>query len=82
LKTYELDLLPGDLLMLDNDIEISDEYRTLFFDIETRDDTGGIEIGRDRILSICCVDDNNREFVFCEDDETQLLTKYLNFLNY
>jgi DNA polymerase, archaea type len=78
---YELDLMPGDNFILEKDIPISTKYRILYLDIETRDDTGDIEIGRDRILSICCVDNTGKEFIFCDDDEQVILNNYVNLLN-
>jgi len=80
IKHYEQDLMPGDNLILSNDIEIADTYRILFFDCETKDTTGGVEIGRDRILSICAVDNTGKEVVFCDDNEEKILRDFIKLL--
>lgn len=74
---FDADLNPGDLYILDNNIEISEKYDILYFDIETDDRKGGIVIGRDRILSISGVDDKGNEFKFCEDNEKKILLDFI-----
>ena len=82
IKHFELDLFPSDLWMLDNpNIEIADKYDILFFDIETDDRKGGVIVGRDRILSICGIDDKGNKFEFCDDDEKIILEKFIKLLD-
>ena len=81
IKHFEADLWPGDLFMLDNpDLEIADMYNILYWDIETDDRTGGIVLGRDRILSICAIDDKGNEFRFCDDDEKVILEQFVELV--
>jgi len=77
IKHYELDLWMGANLILNNKIEIAEDYRILYFDLETKDTEGGIEIGRDQILSICAVDNEGKEFKFCFDDEKTTLQEFV-----
>jgi DNA polymerase, archaea type len=77
---FEADLQPGDNIVLNNDLQISDKYRILYFDIETKDTEGGVEIGRDRILSICGIDNRGYEYVLCDDDEEIILQKFVKIL--
>lgn len=76
----EADMLPHKLYLLENEPEFEDKYKTLYYDIETKDTSGGVIIGAERILSICCVDNEGKEFVFCEDDEEKLLRKFKDLL--
>ena len=80
IESFETDLLPGDNYVLDHNYEISDKYRVLYWDIETRDDTGDVQIGRDKILSICGVDNTGKEFIFCDDSETKVLNDFTKLL--
>jgi DNA polymerase elongation subunit (family B) len=77
---YEADLSAGDNYILDNNFEIEKEYNILYFDIETKDDIGGVEIGRDRILSICCIDNKGKEYILCDDDEKKILSSFCDIL--
>lgn len=79
-KTYELDLQSHQLYLIENELEFEDNYKILYFDIETKDTFGGIEIGRDRILSVCCVDNKGKEFIFCEDNEERMLRDFKELL--
>ena len=81
IKHYELDLTPGDNYILNNEITITDKLRILYFDIETDDRQGGIEIGRDRILSICSIDNKGNEFIICDDDERTILKKFCELID-
>ncbi len=80
IEHFETDLMPASNFILNNNIEISDKYRILYFDIETKDVQGGVEIGRDRILSICAVDNTGKEFEFCYDDEIRILNEFVKLL--
>lgn len=80
IKHYECDLLPGDNLILSEDTQISNTYRILYYDIETKDTQGGVEIGRDRILSICAVDNQGKEYKFSYDNEKETLTDFMKIV--
>lgn len=81
IKHFELDLFPADCYMLDNpEIEISDEYDILYYDIETDDRKGGVEIGRDRILSICGIDNKGNKFEITDENETAMLERFMELL--
>jgi len=81
IKNLELDLLPGNLYLLDNsNIKIADEYNILYWDIETDDRNGDISIGRDRIVSICAIDNNGNKFKICYDDEKRILEEFIKLL--
>ncbi|MEK6882712.1 MAG: 3'-5' exonuclease, partial [Nanoarchaeota archaeon] len=80
IQHFELDLLNGDNYILDNNYKISDDYRVLYFDLETDDRQGSVEIGRDRILSVCAIDNTGKEFTFCNDSEIQILEQFKDLL--
>lgn len=71
---YEADLSTADRLIIDQNIKVENKHRIAYFDIETRDD-GEIAVGEHQIVSVAILDDEGQEFVFCEDDEFQLLRK-------
>lgn len=78
IQTFELDLRPHQLLFLDYNLKIEKEnYKILFFDIETEDLSGGIEIGQHQILSIGLMDNVGNKYFLCEEDERLLLRKFL-----
>jgi DNA polymerase elongation subunit (family B) len=62
IKTYEGDLVNDKRWLLDNDIEISLNYRKLYIDIETDDSQELLEIGRDFILSFAAIDNQGKEY--------------------
>lgn len=79
--TYELDLYSHQLFLLDNNvITFENKYRVLYFDIETKDTSGAIDIGKDRIISICAIDDEGKEYKFCDDSEKKILLDFSNIL--
>ena len=75
IPTYEADLTPLDLYVLDHNLEIEDSYRILYFDIETDDTTGEVVVGRDTILSMAWYDDKGESGFICENTEKQTLQK-------
>src|SRR3990167_3097297 len=50
IQTFEGDLLPNKRWYIDKDLEISDTYSKLYFDIETDDTKNIINVGQDRII--------------------------------
>jgi len=65
LKSYKSDIRESDLsltkrYMVDNSIEIEDNLKIGFFDIETDDSNPGISIGRDQILSWAICDNTGK----------------------
>ncbi|MFX0084237.1 MAG: DNA polymerase domain-containing protein [Candidatus Hodarchaeota archaeon] len=75
IKTYEADLSPLDLLLLDKEVDFEDNFKKLFFDIETDDRSPKIEVGRDQIISFAWYDENGNKGGYCGKDEKKLLLK-------
>lgn len=82
IKSFEADLMPGDNYVLENNYEIADNYRILYWDIETRDDGGSIEIGRDQIISICAIDNTGKKYYICDDSEEKVLQEFTDILQH
>lgn len=86
--TYEADLMQDKRWFIDQNVEISDRYDKLYFDIETDDTNELIVIGGDRILSFAAVDFTGKKFFYSLEDmtdesEIKLLKKIINlFGNY
>lgn len=81
-KTYEDDLRPWQLFLVDEDVELETDQSILFFDIETDDRGVGIEPGRDPILSISAIGSDEREFYFSyrpedKNGELKMLRKFV-----
>lgn len=74
-EVFEADLHSAKRFMVDNEVEVSEEYDILYFDIETDDTTRKIEIGKTRILSFGAIDNHGKEFYFDDEDEKDLLKK-------
>jgi DNA polymerase, archaea type len=91
LEHYNIEPLEFDLgnykrFCIDNEIKIDENFKYLFFDIETDDRQDGIVIGRDRILSFAAVDQDGKKkfFILQNDDdnsEKELLTQIFEFMN-
>ena len=81
IPTYEADLSPLDLYVLDHQLEIADSYKILYFDIETDDTSGEVVIGRDRILSMAWYNSYGESGFICEDTERHLLQKIIATFN-
>ena len=75
IETYEADVSPMKRFCLDNDIQIEDwgNVKVLYFDIETDDSEGKIEIGKYPILSFAGVDQNGKEYFISSKNEKELL---------
>ncbi|MFA5174757.1 MAG: DNA-directed DNA polymerase [Candidatus Pacearchaeota archaeon] len=85
----ESDLSITKRYMVDNMIEIEENLKYLFFDIETNDSNLGIEIGRDQILSWAACDDKGQTFFSINKDinskkaEADLIKELINlFIKY
>jgi DNA polymerase I len=66
---FEFDLSKSKRYLIDNNIEIEDDLRVLYFDIETDDSIGNIEIGRDEILSWSACDINGKTYQKAGNEE-------------
>ena len=77
----EMDLSLTKRFMIDNHIELEENLKIGFFDIETDDTIGNIEIGRDQILSWAIVDDTGKKYYYSSSDEKELLTKFFNMMD-
>jgi DNA polymerase elongation subunit (family B) len=80
LKTLESDLQMYRHWLHHNKVQIETDLDILFFDIETDDTIGNIEIGRDRILSIAACDPEGNEYFISHENEEQILRDFLNLL--
>lgn len=83
--TYEGDLPNDKRWYVDKQVTIANEFRKLYFDIETDDSIGKIEIGRDRILSWAAIDDKGKIFfekleALNDIAEEELLKKFLKLI--
>ena len=61
-------------------IQIETDLSILFFDIETDDTIGNIEIGRDRILSFAACDDKGKKYFISDPDEKVLLEQAIKLI--
>lgn len=85
IPTYEGDLMNDRRWYIDSQVEISDSYKKLYFDIETDDSIPQIEIGRDTILSFAAVDSNGKTYFETikektPEEEKKLLRKFLKVI--
>lgn len=84
IQTFEADLGVVERFWLDNDLEIAEEYKIAFFDIET-DDTKEINIGQASILSFAIKDLEGKEYFYSlkdfEGNEKDLLKKFKEIIN-
>lgn len=86
IETYEGDLLNDRRWYIDKGIEIAENFRKLYFDIETDDTKGAIVIGRDRILSFAAIDNDGKTFFEKIDElndmsERVLLERFLKMID-
>lgn len=79
-KHYEADLHSAKRFLIDNPVQISEEYDVLYFDIETDDTERRIRVGETRILSIGAIDQEGNQFYFDEEDEAEMIKKFLKIL--
>ena len=77
IKPLEFDLPLYKRYCVDNHIEVSEELRIGFYDIETDDSRGGIEIGRDRIISWAICDQEGYSKFFHSSNEREVLEELL-----
>lgn len=80
-KPLEADLSLADRYCIDNLIPIADNYRIVYFDIETDDTEKTIEIGKHRILCCGFINREGKELWIVEDDEEELLSKVGHILS-
>lgn len=80
IQHYEADLNSAQRLVIDLDLKVEENYRVLYFDIETDDRGKGIEIGRDRIVSIAAINQKGRVMYYTDDDERVILQKFLKLV--
>lgn len=82
---YESDLSLWKRFVTDNFIEVAGELDILYFDIETDDTQGGIDIGKHTILSWAAMNNKGEEFFWLNEEATggerQLLIEFLNVMN-
>ena len=74
-RPLEGDLSLADRYCIDNLIPITNNYKIVYFDIETDDSEGTIEIGKHRILCCGFINREGRELWVAEDNEEELLVK-------
>lgn len=77
----EIDLPLYKRWLYDNDIQIETDLKILFFDIETDDTIGNIEIGRDRILSVGFYDNKGQHYFISNPDEKILIEETLSLIS-
>lgn len=80
IQTYEADLNPVDLFLLDKKVELEEDYRILYIDIETDDRAKKIIVGAEQILSFGWYDNEGNKGWICEDTEIELLKKIVLLL--
>jgi DNA polymerase I len=86
MRENKVEPLEGDLYsdkryILDNDIEIDDNYKILYIDIETDDSSPMIIIGHDQILSFAAVDNFGQVYYYSGQDEKKLLKQITNIIS-
>lgn len=81
-KIYEGDLKPHKRYCLDEFVKIANNYKVLYYDIETDDRKPGVVVGRDRILTIAGVNQDGESFFFHNEDEEELLLEFFNFIQW
>ena len=78
-QVFEFDLTKTKRYLIDFDVKIETDLNILYFDIETDDSKGGIEVGRDKILSWAATD--KKENIFFETgSERELLKKFIKLI--
>lgn len=86
IPTFEGDLPLDRRWYIDKEIEVSNCYRKLYFDIETDDSIPKIEIGRDWILSFSAIDSAGKKYFEIlkdrnETEERKFLIKVLKIIS-
>jgi DNA polymerase elongation subunit (family B) len=80
-KPLEADLSRSKCWLHEENVQIAEDLKVLFFDIETDDSLGGIKIGRDRILSFAACDTEGNVYFSCDDDEKVVLKELINTIH-
>jgi DNA polymerase elongation subunit (family B) len=80
IETYESDLSPLSRFLVDHDVQIEDDYYKAYFDIETDDRSGKIDIGASRILSIAFTDSFDKSLYLTARKEETLLKEIVRVL--
>ena len=80
--TFEGDLKLDRRFYIDQEVEISDKFDLLYFDVETDDSNDKLEIGRDRILSWAAIDSKGKKYFeklkdFTDKSEERILSSFL-----
>ena len=86
IETFEGDLMNDKRWYIDHNIEISEKYKKIYFDIETDDTKEKIEIGGERVLSYAAIDSDGGVFfeslkTFTDKSEKELLMSFLKLIN-
>jgi DNA polymerase, archaea type len=76
IQPLEADIYSDKRYCLDNQIEVEENYKILYIDIETDDSAPSIVVGQEQILSFAAVDMFNHVTYYSTSDEKKLL----NFL--
>lgn len=82
IRTYEGDLDIVQRWYIDTQMEIATNFNKLYFDIETQDELGKIEIGAERVISFAGIDNKGKKCFFylkdlTDEEEIVLLRKIL-----
>lgn len=85
-ETFEGDLLLDRRWYIDKEVLIADDYRKLYFDIETDDTEPKIEVGKHRILSWAAVDNKGKKYfskiaAHTDEAEKEILEKFLKTIS-
>jgi len=78
METFEGDLSLADRYVVDEHVEVDKNLKILYFDIETDDSEGRIEIGKYRILSIAAIDREGNECFKCFKDEKKTIVWFID----
>lgn len=76
---FEFDLSKASRYLIDNKIEVETNFKVLYFDIETDDSIGNIEIGRDEILCWSACDQEGKTFQK-HGDEEKILRSFVRLI--
>jgi len=81
IELYEADVPFVRRVMIDKKMGVgTKKMRKLYIDIETDDSKHGIVIGRDRILSIGCEDENKKKWFITDPNEKEILKQFKEIL--
>jgi len=83
IPTYEADIPFIRRWMIDKKHRVAKNPKVLFFDVEVdaREGFARPENPSQRILSIAAVDENEKEYFICEDDEEEIFNKFNKLLD-